>query len=317
MNIVEHFFVVNPAAGASDSTKLVEEAISKSRNAANCHIYCTKGPGDATDFVARKCSQSAGPLRFYACGGDGTLNEVVNGAVDFPNASVGVYPCGSGNDFVKYYGGAEGFLNIDELVEGEDHPIDLILAIGKYCINVLNFGFDTAVLKTMEKVKRYKALSGKRAYFVGVAKALLYSMETPCKVTVDGEVISNDNILLCTVSNGKYVGSSFKCAPRSKNNDGLMEVCLVKPLSRLTFIKLIKYYTTGEHIDNPLFKDYMIYRRARHIEIEGGRDFSYAIDGELIGQNRVNIEIVDNAINFIVPRGISVEPKETAKSANH
>ena len=309
MKNVEHIFVINPAAGPSDSTKVIEEAIAKSKHAASCQVYCTKGIGDATDFVAKKCSQSTGHLRFYACGGDGTLNEVINGAVNFPDASVGVYPCGSGNDFVKYYGGAQGFLNVDDLIEGDEHQIDLIFANGKYCINVFDFGFDTAVLKNMEYVKSKKFLTGKAPYMFGVLKALFYSMQTPCKVKVDGAVICDGNALLCTVANGKYVGSSFQCAPRSKNDDGFLEVCLVKPFSRLTFFRLISYYTKGEHLDNPMFKDYIVYRRARKVDIEGGRDFLYALDGELVEQPCVSVEVVEKAINFIVPHAIAVEQK--------
>jgi len=300
---VEHIFIINPTAGASDSTETIKKEISNTHIAGNCEIYCTKGPGDATDFVTRKCSQSAGPLRFYACGGDGTLNEVVNGAVNFPNVSVGVYPCGSGNDFVKYYGGTAPFLDINALVRGEDKQIDLILANGKYCINVFDFGFDTAVLTTMEKVKKIRLLAGKRAYFCGVAKALFSSMKTPCTVEVDGETICKDNALLCTVANGRYVGSSFKCAPYSDNSDGLLEVCFVKPISRVTFFRLIKYYTRGEHLGNPKFENFMIYRRGKRISIVGGKDFNYALDGELVWQNRVTVEVVEKAINFIVPHG--------------
>jgi len=316
MDKVEHIFVINPAAGTSDSTDRIKDDIAKSENSSNCEIYCTKGPGDATTFVAKKCSQSSAPLRFYACGGDGTLNEVVNGAINCSNASVGCFPCGSGNDFVKYYGGADGFLNIDNLINGEDHKIDLILVDGKYCINVLNFGFDTAVLKTMEKVKTKKLFSGKRAYFLGVATALLKSMKTPCKVTVDGEVISDENILLCTISNGRYVGSSFQCAPRAENDDGLLEVCLVKPFSRITFIQLINYYTKGEHLDNPKFKDYIVYRRGKNISVEGCDGFSVALDGELIDTNRVAIDVVEKAINFVVPRGVCIMHKSTLLTAN-
>jgi diacylglycerol kinase (ATP) len=312
---VEHIFVINPAAGASDSTNTIREAIENSAHASSCEIYRTKGPGDATDFVARKCSQSTGPLRFYACGGDGTLNEVVNGAVDFPGASVGVFPCGSGNDFVKYYGGAEGFLDVDALVGGDETQIDLIRANGKYCVNVLDFGFDIAVLTTMQRVKKKKLLSGRRAYFAGVAKALFSSMKTPCLVAADGERISGESCLLGTVANGTYVGSSFKCAPRSDNSDGILELCLVKPVSRLTFFRLIKYYTRGEHIDNPKFKNCMIYRRARKVEIEGGRDFAYALDGELVFQNRVCVEIVEKAISFIVPSGVAVRDNASFQTA--
>lgn len=305
MNKVEHIFIINPAAGQSDSTHLIESEIAKSASSALCKVYCTKGPGDATAYVAKKCAESAEPIRFYSCGGDGTLNEVVNGAVNFPHASVGCYPCGSGNDFVKYYGGAEGFLNIDNLINGTEHSIDLIRAGNKYCINVCDFGFDTAVIKTMEKVKTNKLTSGKRAYFTGVAKALINSMKTPCKVTVDGEIICNDYALLCTIANGTYVGSSFRCAPRSKNDDGLLEVCLMKPVSRFRFFTLLSSYTKGTHVGNPRFNRCMVYRRGKHITIEGDSLFAYIVDGELVNENRVDIEVVEKAINFIVPRSIS------------
>jgi diacylglycerol kinase (ATP) len=308
---VEHIFVINPAAGTSDSTNAIRRAIENSAHAANCEIYRTREPGDATAFVAKKCSQSTGPLRFYACGGDGTLNEVVNGAADFPDASVGVFPCGSGNDFVKYYGGAEGFLNIDALIDGTETRIDLIRANGKYCINVFDFGFDTAVLTAMQKVREKKLLSGKRAYFAGVAKALFSSMKTACQLVADGERISEGSCLLCTVANGTYVGSSFKCAPRSDNSDGLLELCFVRPVSRLTFFRLIKYYTKGEHIDNPKFKNCMVYRRAKKIKIEGGGDFVYALDGELVFQNRVCVEVVEKALRFIVPHGVALGKQAT------
>lgn len=305
VNKVEHIFVINPAAGASDSTNMIKEAIAKSKSGADCEIYRTKGAGDATDFVSKRCAKSTGPIRFYACGGDGTLNEVVNGAANHKNVGVGCFPCGSGNDFVKYYGGAEGFLDIDNLINGTEHPIDLILADGKYCINVLNFGFDTAVVKTMQKVKTNPLLRGKRAYYTGVVGALINSMRTPCKVTVDGEEISSSDILLCTVSNGRYVGSSFKCAPRAENDDGLLEVCLVKPLSRLTFLRLINYYTLGEHLDNPKFNNYIVYRRAKKISIEGGSGFAVALDGELVETRSIEVEVSEKALNFVVPRGVN------------
>lgn len=316
MKTVEHIFIINPAAGAFDSTHMIEDAIAKSKSAAACKVYCTKGPGDATAYVAAKCAKSSSPVRFYSCGGDGTLNEVVNGAINFSHASVGCFPCGSGNDFVKYYGGAEGFLDIDNQINGIECPIDLIRAGNKYCINVCDFGFDTAVVKTMEKVKKHKLSSGKRAYFIGVVKALFNSMKTRCKVVVDGEIICSDSLLLCTVANGRYVGSSFQCAPRSINDDGLLEICLVKPVSRFTFLSLAKYYTRGEHLDNPKFKDFMIYRRGKRLSIEGDDSFAYTLDGEIINENRANIEVVEKAINFIIPRGVDTAQDDTLLAMN-
>ena len=83
----------------------------------------------------------------YACGGDGTANEVLHGLIGFENASMTCYPCGSGNDYVKYYGGAEKFLDIEALLAGEEHRVDVMRMGHRYAINVINFGFDTAVAR--------------------------------------------------------------------------------------------------------------------------------------------------------------------------
>ena len=120
---------------------------------------------------------------------------------------------------------------------------------------------------------------------------------------VDGELLNPDgNILLCTIANGQYVGGAFRCAPRSLDNDGLLEVCLVKPVSHFTFIKLIGVYTQGTHLEDEKFAKYLEYRRGKKIEIEAPDGFVYSFDGELIRQNKFTVEVVHNAIRFAVPK---------------
>ena len=136
-------------------------------------------------------------------------------------------------------------------------------------------------------------------------------MKNACHVKVDGEEINPDGkILLCTIANGQYVGGSFRCAPRSLDNDGLLEVCLVKPLSHLTFISLIKVYTEGTHLDDPRFAKLLEYRRGKKIEIDAPEGFIYSFDGELIPQNHFTVEVVPNAIRFAVPKSAVYLPGE-------
>jgi len=141
-------FIVNPCAGEGESEAKIKEAISNSGHESECVIYTTKAVGDATDYVR---NYPAGEeVRFIACGGDGTINEVFNGAVGRENTSVTCYPCGSGNDFVKVFG-PEKFLNIEALMEAKAKPIDLIKVGDRYSNNVTNFGFDTTVAITINK----------------------------------------------------------------------------------------------------------------------------------------------------------------------
>lgn len=299
---MRHIFVINPAAGFKGSEAQLEEQLAAVCSSENVEIYRTSRAGDASNFVRRVCGEDSGQLRFYACGGDGTLNEVFNGAADFKNAAVGCYPCGSGNDFVKCFGGTEPFLNIQELMRGEAVPIDLIRVDDKYCVNACNFGLDAAVADTMQRIKNKFIFKGKSAYFAGVIKAFVKNVRTSCFVKVDGEELSDGTILLCTIANGQYVGGSFRCAPRAILNDAFLEVCLVRPIPRARFLTLMGPYSRGEHLDNAGFESIISYRRGKRIEVSSGEaDFIYALDGEIVHSAAFTAEVVENASSFILP----------------
>ena len=301
---MKHIFILNPAAGKENAKSILEAQLQSEYSNVDYGIYETKGRGDAVAYVRSYCENNSSPVRFYACGGDGTLNEVVNGAVGYPHASVGCYPCGSGNDFVKYYGGKERFLDLSAQLEAEEEEIDLIRVGDRYAVNATHFGFDSCVAQVMMNVRRKKLIGGKRAYTTGIVVALIKAMKNKCRVTVDGELLNpNGTILLCTLANGQYVGGSFRCAPRSVNCDGLIEVCLVKPVSHFTFLSLMNYYKEGTHLSNPKFDKVLKYCRGRKIEVEAPEGFVFSLDGELIVQNKFTVEVVHKAIRFAVPKG--------------
>jgi diacylglycerol kinase (ATP) len=321
---MKHYFIVNPAAGKQNSADRLMQEIGKYADRYDIEIHETTAPRDATEFVRRKCSENPDEdMRFYACGGDGTLSEVVNGAVGFSNASVTCYPCGSGDDFVKYYGGRENFLDMEALLTAKDDLID-VLSINDsvYSINVVNFGFDTKVCKTMIKVRRRKIIGGKRAYVTGIVTALITAMKNKCAVTADGELLNpKGKILLCTLANGAYVGGSFYCAPRSVNNDGLIDVALFRPLSRFTFVKLLPVYTKGGHLDDPRFRKYFEYRRVKSVSITAPEGFSLTVDGEILDGTEFTVSVLPKALRFAVPAGCTLiggrsgeklPPEETA-----
>ena len=300
---MKYIFIVNPHAGEEDNAANIRAQIEALENKDDCDIYITKAVGDATEFIAKYLEENGdAPVRFIACGGDGTVNEVFNGAVGHDNVSVSCYPCGSGNDFVKAFGGAEKFLSVEALVKAEDKKIDLLKVGDRYSNNVVNFGFDTTVAITINEQRDKTGHGGKNAYTKGIVKALLTSMKNKCKVRADGEVLNEDGrMLLCTLANGQYVGGSFKCAPRSKPDDGLIEVCIIKPISRLRFVKILGTYTEGKHLDDPSMQDIVIYRQAKKVEVIAPEGFAYSLDGEIIYENKFTVEIAPGAVNFACP----------------
>ncbi|MBE6639398.1 MAG: YegS/Rv2252/BmrU family lipid kinase [Ruminococcaceae bacterium] len=300
---MKHVFIINPEAGTVNSESSIRDSLARCGRFWDSEIYTTTNePNDATRFVDTWCRRHREAVRFYACGGDGTLNEVVSGMIGHPEASLACYPCGSGNDFVKYYGGKENFMDLSELMDAEEVEIDAMRVGDHYSINVTNFGFDTKVCLAMEKYRHKAVIGGKNAYTAGLVDAFFKGMRTKVKVIADGELLRDDDILLCTVANAQYIGGSYRCAPYSDNTDGLLDICLVKPVSRTKLLSLIGIYAKGEHLNDPRFKEFLIYRRAKTVHIEGGDNFSVTVDGETFSAPTLDIEVLPHAIRLALPK---------------
>ncbi len=314
---MKYIFIINPFAGPRNAEDFirseVNKALANTTQEYEIEFYVTSAPGDATEFVAKYADEHPNlDICFIACGGDGTVFEVTNGVVGRNNAYMCVYPCGSGNDYVKYYGGRDPFFDILGIFEGSVRDVDVMKVGDKYSINICNFGFESAVADCIGTVKRLPVIGGKNAYYTGIAKAIFTSMKNKCKVYADGELLNPDgNILLCTLGNGSYVGGSFNCSPKSDNTDGLMEVCLVKPVSLVRFISLIPYYEQGTHLESDKFDDILVYRRAKSVTVEAEDGFKICLDGEIEKCAGATVENVPGGIHFIVPRNAKITPAKT------
>lgn len=300
---MKYVFIINPLAGSGESITKIKADIANSGKSELCEIIETKCVGDGTTIVNEWCeSHPDEEVRFIACGGDGTISEVFNGAIGKENVSVTCYPAGSGNDFVKSFGGMENFTNVERLINAPTQKLDLLKVGDRYSNNCTNFGFDTTVAITVNEDRAKNGHGSKNSYTKGIIKALVTSMKTKCTVIADGEVLNPDGeILLCTLGNGQYVGGSFKCAPRAKTNDGLIEVCLFKPISRFRFPKILPVYTDGKHLDDASLKDVCIYRQAKKVEIKATPGFAYSLDGEIIYEENFTVEIAPGLLDFAVP----------------
>lgn len=299
---MKHIFVVNPCAGKSDSTRAIQEQLEALGGGVDCELYVTQAAGDATRYV-RECCAAAGeePLRFYACGGDGTLNEVLSGLVGCARAELAAYPCGSGNDYIKYYGTAADFLDLRRLMNGTVREVDVMRVGDRYSLNVCNFGFDALVCKTMDRVRRWPLLGGRNAYTTGILRHILTGRSTPVTMRVDGEVFYDGRILLCTMANGRYVGGKYKCAPCSDIADGLLEINLIRPMSIVRFARLIGTYADGTYPTVPGMDRWHRYRRGTEVEIESPRPLYLCVDGEVLCNTRFHVRNLARAVRFVTP----------------
>lgn len=302
---MKHIFVINPSAGTGAKVAALKEKIA----ALSCdtEIYETTAHRDAVEFVKSYCQNHSEEVRFYACGGDGTVKEVAEGIVGCENASMSVCPIGSGNDFVKYFGDADKFSNLEELTASESKKIDTISISADgiedtYSINVCNFGFEAYVAGFMHKIRRTPIIGGKNAYTTGILAALFRAMKTRGKIFADGKLINPKGaFILCTAANGGYVGGGYNCAPRASVDDGWLELCMIKPISIITLVRLIGLYKKGEHLDSPKFAKYITYCRAKKVEVVAQKPFFACLDGEVFETTHLTATVKTGALNFAAP----------------
>lgn len=296
---MKHVFIINPVAGFENCFNTLSNNLQGLKDSYDITVYVTSSIKDATEFSKEfTLSHKDELVRFYSCGGDGTLNEVTNGIAGLKNASLTCYPCGSGNDFVKSVGGKEKFLDLEKLFNSQNHSIDLIKVNDIYSINVCNVGLEAHVCKVANSLKG----KTKNPYTMGIIDALFKGMKHNVHVEVDGELINPDGkLLLCTFANGGYAGGKYNCAPKYIIDDGLMEVCLVKPVSVFTLLKLIKKYEKGLHLDDKRFEKIVTYRRAEKVRLYSDKPFDLCVDGEMFIGNDFTLEVSKNAINFAIP----------------
>jgi YegS/Rv2252/BmrU family lipid kinase len=302
---MKNYFIINPNAGVGGAREELCEKINKVCKArgVDYEIYITKSVGDATDFVRSVCDDSSNlPARFFAAGGDGTLCEVVNGAIGFVGAEVGLIPIGTGNDFARNFSDKHLFLDIEAQLDGVATPIDVLKYNDSYSANMINIGFDCEVVKKKEKLQEKKYLPSKLAYIFGLVICLVKKPGLKATVYIDGEKLNDSDFLLSTFANGSFCGGGFHSNPRALLNDGKVDAIFVRNISRAKFLTLVSSYKKGTHIV-PKNDKLLFTMKASSIRFEFPDIQSISVDGEIVDCSELTIKCVNEALSFVVPCG--------------
>lgn len=294
---MKHYFLVNPIAGNGSGLSLTNKIKECFNDLNDYEIIVTSRPHEAIE-ITKRIAQSGEEMRIYAVGGDGTLFDVVNGAFGFDNVSIGVIPCGSGNDFVKTFGDKSIFTDIQTQINGEAVDIDLIKAEDKYSINIASMGFDAEVVNHQKKMRFLSKINGSLSYIAAVFTAFIFNLNSKFKVIADGEDLSG-TFLFAIAANGKYYGGGFNPTPFANVADGNIQLLLVNEVSRLKLIKLLKKYRNGTHLD---VEGLCVQRAIKHLEISSEKEMSVQLDGEVFTRKKVEFDVISNAIKFILPK---------------
>ena len=304
-----YHFIMNPKAGRHKKLGHLEDTIQKAcqERKLSYHIYYTVCEGDATEYVSSMLRISPNERQRFICvGGDGTLNEIINAAPENPNAEFGVIPSGTGNDFIKNFTNQHLFSDINAQIDGTPEKIDLIKCNDYYCINMINIGFDCAVVKEAVKLKRRKLVTPALSYILGVVVVLCRKFGTKMRIIYDdGEVIEKE-LTLTAIGNGKYCGGGFRSAPRADLRDGLFDVCAINKVSRLTFLSLVGSYKKGTFLENKRAMRVINHRQESHFRMEFDSPLPICIDGEIRGAKTADFSIIPRVLNFVIPKGSEI-----------
>lgn len=314
---MRHIFVINPEAGKKGGRDKLITAIRSAGEKLGCkvEIYETKFAGDGEDFVRRTAiaADIGEKIRFYACGGDGAVNEVANGAYGF-DVEVGCVPMGTGNDYIRNYGNVKQFRDIESQLQGQAVDSDLIRYVQyldgvkqapRYCVNMFNIGFDCNVVDQTAKAKKWPFVKGSFAYILSVAIMLIRKKGANLKVEYEDGRIFDGKLLLIAIANGCYCGGGVKGVPLSILDDGLMDVSLIRDIPRRLFIYMFPKYSKGTHLQCEKIKSVLDYDKCKKLVISAnGKPMRLCTDGEITNADKVVFEIAPKAMRFAVPATI-------------
>lgn len=305
---MRHIFIINPVAGNGKyQIELTELINTKLKNTEiEYEIYFSKFKGDIQSYLKDKCRDLI-PSVIYACGGDGTLHEVINAACMYKHVSIGVIPCGSGNDFIKNFINYDLFNNIEFQINGESVYIDLVKIKDKYAASVCNIGLDADAAFNMHKFKKLPFISGSTRYYLAVLYCLVNKLGKSLEITIDENEKLSDSFLLGVIANGQFYGGGYRCAPLATVNDGLIDLCFVENISRFKIMSLIGSYKLGEHLKNPKINKYITYKKTKQVKIKSHEPLNVCIDGESYVYSEVELKIEKNAMNFWIPKGTQLQ----------
>jgi YegS/Rv2252/BmrU family lipid kinase len=296
--------IVNPIAGAGKTAKKWPQIMDLLKSI-GLHFEhdLTEAPGHARELA--ESAAKKGYELVVSVGGDGTVNEVVNGLYDAGNIAdimLGIISTGTGRDYIRTVGIPFAY---QEACQCLTKPRKLTVDVGvveyistgqmvkRLFVNFAGLGFDAEIVRAT--TQKFKTLGNTSSYLMGLLSTLLFYKNKSISLTVDGETAERK---VCTVlmSNGKYGGGGMFAAPDADLTDGLLDVLIIGDLSKPDLLWSLPRVYKGTHLTHPK----VTMKRAREIEIQSAEPVSLQADGELLGELPARFYVLPAALNIAV-----------------
>lgn len=270
--------IYNPTSGREEVRRRLPDILDRlDRGGIEASCHATTGEGDATASAADAVNR--GYDLIIAAGGDGTLNEVINGMAEKPDLPpLGVLPLGTTNDFARAMGIPKNWEESCDLIIGQhSRLIDLGKANDRYFINIAGGGTLTEL--TYEVPSRLKTMIGQMAYYLKGIEKMVSLSPTELTIRAAGQDIIHDEFMLFLIANTNSVGGFEKLAPDARIDDGLFDVIALKKCNLAEFVRLVTLALRGEHLQDKR----VVYFRTNEMEVTSPGHVQLNLDGELGG----------------------------------
>lgn len=296
--------IVNPVAGAGRTAKKWPQIMALLKSIGLHFEYVlTEAPGHARELA--KSAAKRGYELVVSVGGDGTVNEVVNGLYDagyMADVMLGIISTGTGRDYIRTIGIPRAH---QEACQRLMSPRKLTVDVGvieyisdgqmvkRLFVNFAGLGFDAEIVKAT--TQKFKALSNTAAYLMGLLITLLFYKNKEISLIVDGEATERK---VCTVlmNNGKYGGGGMLAAPDADLTDGLLDVLIIGDMSKPDLLWSLPRVYKGTHLTHPK----VTMKKGREIEIRSAEPLALQADGELLGELPARFYVLPAALNIVV-----------------
>lgn len=302
----EWFAIVNPNAGNGKGKKdwaRISELFS--RNDILLNPVFTERRGQGIEFTARAIAQ--GFRNIISVGGDGTMNEVVNGVFAqgvcaTAGITIGMIPVGTGNDWGRMFGIPlvyEGAVQVIRECKTMLHDVGIIEYVNegrkakRYFLNIAGLGFESAVVKKTNKQKD-KGKSSRAIYLYNLISSLITYRNTPVEIIIDG-ISSTSRIFSINIGNGRYCGGGMRQTPDALPDDGLLDITVIREMGRFEIIKSLKLLYDGTILSHPKVDGY----RSTNLKVVSDFPVYIEADGESLGHTPAEFGIIPSAINII------------------
>ena len=298
---MRYVFIANPNAGAKNGLEKYRERIVSTceRIGAPYKFMLTRSGSDLTDF-ARSESEVGDDVRIIVLAGDGGICGAANGIIGRDNVEFGIIPCGSGNDYVKTFGGAAGFEDIENYLTAPSRYVDAIDTGHFASLNICSMGIDAMICDRTNRMTRTKKLLGSGTYTLAVLISMLGKVYNTLKVTIDDSEVYEGEFMFSLAACGQYYGGGYKGAPMADPYDGLLDFVMIRRVSKLKMARLLGDYKSGRYPESKKFEGLLTVRRGKKMKIESKKPAIVNIDGECLTLSEVTFEVIPKALRLIV-----------------